>query len=131
MNNSGKEFFINNHTIVPLTKPFYQKKWTEFVDADIRKYRIFPEISGDVVTKDRLYYCPKCIKKQFEKHGESYWSRLHQIPGIFVCGIHRSSLVEYPLDMQTIRDIGFILPKSIDIIDPINEFEPDVMKAIT
>lgn len=39
-----------------------------------------------------LKYCPVCFKEDIEENGESYWRRLHQVPGILYCDKHEVSL---------------------------------------
>lgn len=35
-----------------------------------------------------LKYCPECVKADRLKYGESYWHRVHQLPGLHVCPRH-------------------------------------------
>lgn len=35
-----------------------------------------------------LRYCPDCVSDDIEKHGETYWHRLPQLPGIEYCPKH-------------------------------------------
>lgn len=47
-----------------------------------------------------LRYCPACLQEDFAIYGEGHWRRLPQIPGVFVCPVHRifleNSAVPYP-----------------------------------
>lgn len=38
------------------------------------------------------YFCPECVAADQDFHGVSYWRREHQIPGVIVCGKHRTPL---------------------------------------
>lgn len=46
------------------------------------------------IPKLRLYYpkyrqfCPQCLIEDLQQYGETYWHRLHQVPGVRVCLIH-------------------------------------------
>src|SRR5436853_645463 len=42
----------------------------------------------------RLRFCPACADAERASSGEAYWHRLHQVPGIFICPIHRMFLEE-------------------------------------
>jgi hypothetical protein len=33
-------------------------------------------------------YCPACIAEDQKYHGETYWRRLHQAPGVLICPVH-------------------------------------------
>ena len=51
-------------------------------------------VSGRVPGLDYLRYCPRCNTEDIETHGEPYWHRVHQIPGVKVCPTHRTLLRE-------------------------------------
>ncbi|MBB3360908.1 hypothetical protein FHT39_000330 [Mitsuaria sp. BK045] len=40
-----------------------------------------------------LRYCPACVHEDLVMHGESYWRRVHQLPGVTMCIEHRRHLV--------------------------------------
>ncbi|WP_138471790.1 TnsD family Tn7-like transposition protein [Poseidonocella sp. HB161398] len=41
----------------------------------------------------RLRWCPDCADEARARHGEAYWHRSHQLPGVLVCPDHGSALV--------------------------------------
>jgi hypothetical protein len=45
-------------------------------------------MASSVKTPIFLRFCPECFKSDYEKYGESYWRRLHQVPGVLVCPDH-------------------------------------------
>jgi len=47
-----------------------------------------------------LRFCPECLHENLNQYGESYWSRLHNIPGICVCLLHNSYLLESSVLVQ-------------------------------
>lgn len=40
-----------------------------------------------------LRYCPECTSEDIQKHGETYWRRIHQLPGIMACHKHNQTLM--------------------------------------
>lgn len=40
----------------------------------------------------QLRFCPICLDAMHRRHGEWYWRRDHQLPGVLVCPEHRSPL---------------------------------------
>lgn len=44
-----------------------------------------------------LQFCPTCAKTDLFHWGVSYWHRIHQLPGIRVCPLHRCYLVKEQL----------------------------------
>ncbi|MEM1168764.1 MAG: TniQ family protein, partial [Cyanobacteria bacterium P01_H01_bin.35] len=51
------------------------------------------------IPKLKLYYpeylrfCPQCLVEDLQEYGETYWHRLHQVPGVRVCLSHGVGLV--------------------------------------
>lgn len=42
----------------------------------------------------QLQFCPICIDEMLDQHGELYWRREHQLPGVFVCPLHGCGLLK-------------------------------------
>lgn len=40
-----------------------------------------------------LRYCPTCSELDIKEHGETYWHRKHQLPGMLVCTEHGGPLI--------------------------------------
>lgn len=47
----------------------------------------------------RLRWCPDCRDEAEARHGEPYWRRSHQIPGVLVCCDHGRALLEASLPL--------------------------------
>jgi hypothetical protein len=45
------------------------------------------------IKKSNLYHCLKCVEEDKNIYGESYWRRLHQLPGVYICEKHSTPLV--------------------------------------
>lgn len=54
-----------------------------------------------------LRYCPVCAREDREKHGETYWHRIHQIEGIRICRKHHCYLCESKISMDRKKTAGF------------------------
>jgi hypothetical protein len=48
-----------------------------------------------------LKFCPDCVRQDMDNFGEAYWHRTHQVPGIFICLIHNSLLIESRIPLIT------------------------------
>lgn len=89
---------INEHTLLP----FYAKSLP--VDRLLKIEQMMMSDNGDAIhmisgitaggicKKNNLYYCSCCMKDDVMKFGETYWHRVHQIPGVFICPIHNKFL---------------------------------------
>ncbi|WP_230967911.1 TnsD family Tn7-like transposition protein [Nostoc sp. WHI] len=64
--------------------------------------------SGGNSTK-YLKFCHSCVGEDTQKYGEPYWHRLHQIPGVIVCPIHRIPLNNSLVPIET-KEIHYHAP---------------------
>jgi len=51
--------------------------------------------SSRVSLSQPFRFCPDCAAQDRDVHGVSYWHRIHQLPGIWVCATHGTILREY------------------------------------
>ncbi|EAM2896173.1 hypothetical protein BKN78_05000 [Salmonella enterica] len=63
-----------------------------------------------------LKNCPKCAEADISAYGVSYWHRMHQIPGVSVCAIHRN-ILNKNICNQRQRLIAGYLPKPLIICE--------------
>ena len=55
------------------------------MDTAYHNYVPIPKHKGSM---RYLRYCPKCVKEDRTKYGETYWHRSHQMTGVNICPIH-------------------------------------------
>lgn len=48
-----------------------------------------------------LRYCPLCAAYDREVYGETYWHRIHQIIGIYICPIHKCYLIDSKISISS------------------------------
>jgi hypothetical protein len=41
-----------------------------------------------------LKFCPLCLESEIGEYGEPYWHRSHQIPGLIICTLHQTLLLD-------------------------------------
>jgi hypothetical protein len=85
---------INFYTLYPFYCPFLpqvrSKRLYEVMKGlvDFNVYSIVG-LAGCTIHKPTLLrYCPVCAEQDKGLFGESYWHRLHQVPGVEVCPTH-------------------------------------------
>lgn len=85
---------IWNHTMFPFFTAFLSpSKTLEVYQFIAEKGKTFVEnvvgiSNGSVKNESYLKYCPVCFAEDMETIGESYWRRLHQLPGALYCIKH-------------------------------------------
>lgn len=92
---------IDNNTLIPLYSCFTRKDKIDKIkrlmadyDGKSIKYRI-GMLSGGICKKDYINYCPICSREEFDKYGEAYIHRTHQVQGVLVCEKHGCLLKSY------------------------------------
>jgi len=129
----SRDFFINNHTIIPIVRPFKNSEWNQKLkEENFEKLRFdfFGNKENDIKSKNSLYYCPECLKEQFEEYGEGYWNRIHQVPGIFVCINHRIALIKHPVNINNNQYTEFVIPRIEDTKKVQGKYKSNVLDAL-
>lgn len=66
-------------------------------------------IMGSSVRRNKLIrYCKECLSRDIEIYGESYWHRMHQIPGLDVCVEHGIHLLDSEIHIHGENKYKFI-----------------------
>jgi hypothetical protein len=87
---------IDDHTLFPLLAAFRSKQERERIRGKM-KYGGSPHLySGLMATgcpfSSWLQFCPLCAAEDRSSIGETYWHRIHQVPGVTVCPFHKIRL---------------------------------------
>ncbi len=89
---------VDRHTLYPVYAAFLAPRARAYLRADM----VAPaaglvrlgayERSLRVARPVRLRYCPSCTDDDRRSHGEAYWRRAHQVPGVDVCPMHETTI---------------------------------------
>jgi hypothetical protein len=89
---------IDDHTLLPFYGPFQPVERIERVrqvmlgTKGATIYAHVGLLSSPIQRPASLRYCSLCVEEDRERFGECYWHRIHQIPGVEVCPVHRVTL---------------------------------------
>lgn len=115
-------YFIENHSMLPLFRPFMESNNYHKVLLKIKGQdgascgtRIIRYLVDDVERKEHIYFCRECLKDQFETYGEGFWNRFHQIPGVVVCTKHKICLNKLSRFNLKKNWNHFIIPNITDV----------------
>ena len=92
------EHFIQNHTLFPYYQPFLSRDRAHRIQASMKAdnggniHTRAGIMASSVKTPQFLRFCPDCLQDDLSQYGESYWHRLHQIPGVLLCPAHGQPL---------------------------------------
>ena len=86
---------IDAHTALPFYAPFLSAERHQLIRQRMMEdgkqaITILPKSDMPILSPPKqLRYCPACAAEHRSQYGETYWNRLHQLPGIVVCHKHR------------------------------------------
>lgn len=99
---------LANHTLLPYYTRFFEANKKQQVWEALRAGR------GSGITSVRtqmpdgtegLKYCPICYLLDTEKYGEPFWHRVHQIPLLGYCPMHKIRLVTVPIKFARLSEV--------------------------
>lgn len=125
---------IENHTLFPFFSSFVPPERANRLRADMMNdngqaaYMRSGIMANRIPMPDYLRYCPGCVKDDQRQFSETYWHRLHQLPGVEVCTSHNVLLENSEVSLRAKRqhllfvsaDQG-IRPTPVRRIAPTNE----------
>lgn len=85
--------FIDENTLLPFYGPFVPPERLPLLRKDMRGGSggaIYGRL-GVLTSKidaEFLRFCPACVESDREQFGETYWHRIHNVPGVEVCPAH-------------------------------------------
>ncbi|GAE37583.1 TnsD family Tn7-like transposition protein [Halalkalibacter akibai] len=130
---------INNHThnlfyITFLPNCRRDEIYQSMIQPKGQRIHYKAGIMGSTITLNQFFkYCPMCSLEDLENHGELYWHRLHQTPGIEMCIRHNvwlmNSIVpidsnnKYEIQIATEQNCDLTNIKEVEDIHLLNQFQ--------
>lgn len=110
------EDLIYNNTLYPYYLAFAPEERAKLILKSMRGNEgtgIYLKTGVNLTTSKQKYfkYCPQCLKEDKYKYGESYWRRIHQIKGVFVCTKHNTLLNESALPISYYHKKEYVIAK--------------------
>lgn len=103
------DMLIEHHTLLPYYAPFLPAARLahireQMVEGNGQSIHSVLGLAGTNVSLPIwIRYCPLCVKQDRMNHGEAYWHRLHQAPGVEICPVHNTFLENSTI---LLRNIG-------------------------
>ena len=129
------EEIINKHTLYPFFTAFMDKEISTRI-FNLMKSNSCMGISGVIgiqmmsLNKSKyLKFCHRCMEDDFEKYGEYYWHRIHQVPGVLVCPKHKIPLENSTVAISSDRS-GLIIPSRDNCISNNINYDEDTIEKL-
>ena len=103
------DHLINNHTMYAYYASFLLPEQADQVKQSMMGatgstvHTRIGMAASNVKTKTNLWVCRGCIKDDMNTYGETYWHRIHQAPGVFICPNHEVVLEETSLSVKAMN----------------------------
>lgn len=130
------ESFIKRNTLYPFFRSFLMPiEIYSFKDLLRTKSSTSIPQAAKISDKERdrvLKFCPSCGVEDEQQHGETYWHRQHQIPGMLVCLQHKVPLLDSEILLEN-KQTHYYAASQLDLgeIDKTNCSEKLEHKALS
>ena len=100
---------IDSATLLPYYRPFASQEIVKSTEASMRRHQrvgarqILQAGGGLVRAGDRFRFCSTCVEADADQYGAPYWRRVHQLPGVLICPLHRLALFESSVPRRLLR----------------------------
>jgi hypothetical protein len=110
------DHIIDKHTLFPFFSAFLsnEKKSANRQNIiDGKGHNIYSDyglIGSSIKTTKPLMHCKLCMQEDIDRFRETYWHRVHQLPGVYVCPFHKIPLLTSFKQIESSTQYQFILP---------------------
>jgi len=126
---------IYNYTLYPFFTAFLPPERAEAVkqmmmdDCGSTVYGKAGVIGSRVPLNQYLCFCPICFEEDQKLYGEGYWHRLHQIPFVMVCPVHKTLLYNSTVLVRGHNPQAYVPADSDNcIINESHDYRPDTIE---
>lgn len=120
------ERILDKNTLYPIYRLFLPPKRAKGIEHDMRTEDRGTAISmaigamaSTVPSPKFLRLCVECLKQDEIDVGESYWHRVHQCPGVFVCPKHKVPLLNSQVLISSRNNKYVLQLPSLALVQPI------------
>jgi hypothetical protein len=125
------DVFIDRHTLLPFFSAFLPPARVEELRRNMRESSASAAhmrsgiMASRIPLPSRLRYCPACKVEDERRFRETYWHRLHQIPGVEVCPTHEVFLEDGDVSRGTGRNnLQFVTADAATRRSPVRHLNP-------
>jgi hypothetical protein len=111
---------IQKYTLYPFYEPFLRYSKRERILKHMKLgtslVHVIAGINSSSLERSRFpRYCPECARESIETFGETYWQRVHNIPGIVVCPKHNMFIRTFSPFVRQLNFSQFVSPYELKL----------------
>lgn len=113
---------IENHTLYSFLvafKPEDRKIIKDYMingnTLELNKLNTFNK--GNIKVNNQFQHCYECLERDIQIYGETYWHRIHQLSGVYICPIHKKPLIRVKKQIMDNIENNFILANQKEIFE--------------
>lgn len=129
--------FIIKHSLFPFLASFVPEKRAKDVIQNMKAgdvaniYNRLGLTASNILNNRYFRFCPRCVQEDIKEFGETYWHRIHQITGVFVCPKHEELIYDSTVLMRGKNRQSYIpATKKNCFIKRVNTFSDDTFKKL-
>lgn len=110
----NEEYLIKNHTLYPFYTAFLSQDISDKILNSMKEdcgrdiYARAGICACTISIPKYLKFCPKCLEEDIINYGETYWHRIHQVPGVKICPNHKVLLEDSIVEINTYNKQEYI-----------------------
>ena len=96
----AEDYLVRHHTLLPFYSAFLPSERVRRLEIDLHSnngagiHMRAGIMASRVKLPESLRYCPLCATEDRVNYAETYWHRIHQVPGVQVCPVHGMRIQE-------------------------------------
>lgn len=106
--------FLRCHTLLP-HRSFITDKADR--DSGFGTSRSVLWSQGMKILRTASYFCPQCVEEDISFHGQSYWRRQHQLPGMLLCAKHGCGLFYVASNKALLKPPSHFIDSAFKVCD--------------
>lgn len=117
-------YVIDQLTIFPYFRPFLPERVVKRAIAHLATGHsmggiktLLGIVASQIGANTQLRFCHSCKDCDLAKYGQAYWHRIHQLPGVWICSIHKTALFEVNMQWMEARRRRLVLPDNLELLD--------------
>lgn len=131
------DYFIFRHTLFPFIASFIPEGRAKGAMENMKNgdaanvYNMMGITASSIFYNKYFRFCPECMNEDIMTYGETYWHRLHQVTGVFICPKHKKILHNSSVLMRGENRQAYI-PSTVDncLVKEVKSFSKDTFKKL-